>query len=119
MKVVVVGGEGLPQQVASTLAELGEDVAFVDVASADPTVPATLEAAGVRRADVLVACSRSDEENLVVSYLAKHRFEVPRVIARVNDPLNRRLFDERWGVDAAVCPPDLLVEMIRRAGPQG
>ncbi|MGA8680454.1 MAG: NAD-binding protein, partial [Acidimicrobiales bacterium] len=77
-------------------------------------VPSTLEAAGALRADVLVACTRSDEDNLVVSYLAKRRFDVPRVIARVNDVANEMLFDGSWGVDAVVSPSTLLVSVIKQ-----
>jgi trk system potassium uptake protein TrkA len=72
-----------------------------------------LEAAGTLKADVLVACTRSDEDNLVISLLAKKRFGVPRVIARVNDPASDELFGPAWGVDALVSPATSLVEMIR------
>jgi trk system potassium uptake protein TrkA len=75
----------------------------------------TLEAAGALRADVLVACTRSDEDNLVISLLAKKHFNVPRVIARVNDPANEVLFGESWGVDALVSPSTALVSLIRQA----
>jgi trk system potassium uptake protein len=81
----------------------------------DAVVPSTLEAAGALRADVLVACTRSDEDNLVISLLAKRHFNVPRVIARVNDSANESLFNESWGVDALVSPSTTLVSMIRQA----
>jgi trk system potassium uptake protein TrkA len=80
----------------------------------DALVPSTLEAAGALRADVLVACTQSDEDNLVISLLAKNHFNVPRVIARVNDPANDELFDQSWGVDALVSPATALVSMIRQ-----
>jgi trk system potassium uptake protein TrkA len=79
----------------------------------DALVPSTLEEAGALRADALVACTQSDEDNLVISLLAKKRFNVPRVIARVNDPANDGLFDHSWGVDALVSPATSLVSMIR------
>ncbi len=56
---------------------------------------------------------QSDEDNLVISLLAKQRFNVPRVIARVNDPANDGLFGHSWGVDALVSPATSLVSMIR------
>ena len=80
----------------------------------DALVPSTLEAAGALRADVLVACTQSDEDNLVISLLAKKRFNVTRVIARVNDPANDELFNHSWGVDALVSPATALVSMIRQ-----
>ena len=49
----------------------------------------------------------------VISLLAKKRFNVPRVIARVNDPASEELFDQSWGVDALVSPATSLVSMIR------
>jgi trk system potassium uptake protein TrkA len=52
----------------------------------DSVVPSTLVAAGALRADVLVARRRDDEDNLVISLLAKKHFNIPRAIARVNDP---------------------------------
>jgi len=132
MRIIVIGGAGLPEQVAVALHEAGDQVTVIDT---DPdreaelakaglssvrgvaVVPSTLEAAGALRADVLVACTRSDEDNLVVSLLAKRRFDVPRVIARVNDVANESLFDLSWGVDEVVSPSTELVSIIRRGGP--
>ena len=128
MRIIVVGGTGLAEQVASALHRAGDEVTVIDtepgresaLAQAglramygDPLVPSVLEAAGALKADVLVACTRSDEDNLVISLLAKKRFSVPRVIARVNDPASDELFGQAWGVDALVSPATSLVEMIR------
>ncbi|MBQ0984787.1 NAD-binding protein [Streptomyces sp. F63] len=78
----------------------------------DACEPAVLEHAGVHTADVLIAATDRDEDNLVISHLAKTRFAVPRVAARVNDPENTWLFDEHWGVDIAV-PADMpLVALV-------
>ncbi len=126
--MIVVGGAGLPEQVAQTLHDSGETVVIIEkdtdetvartpggleLIIGDATVPATLEAAGAHRADVVVACTRSDEDNLVISLLAKRRFGVGRVVARVNDPENSWLFNESWGVDALVSPSVSLVSMIQ------
>ena len=130
MRIIVIGGPGLPEQVAEALHAAGDEVTVIDTdpgreraltkaglraVRGDAIVPSTLEAAGALRADVLVACTRSDEDNLVISLLAKKHFDVPRVIARVNDPANESLFDESWGVDALVSPSTALVMMIRQA----
>jgi trk system potassium uptake protein TrkA len=130
MRIIVIGGPGLPEQVAEVLHRAGDEVTVIDTdpgresalakaglraVRGDAIVPSTLEAAGALRADVLVACTRSDEDNLVISLLAKKHFNVPRVIARVNDPANERLFDESWGIDALVSPSTAIVTMIRQA----
>jgi trk/ktr system potassium uptake protein len=114
MRVIVVGGAGLPDQVAAALRNAGDEVTVIE---GDPLVPATLEAAGARNADVLAALTQSDEDNLVISLLAKRRFQIPRIVARVNDLANEALFDSSWGVDALVSPATALVSMIRSATP--
>jgi trk system potassium uptake protein TrkA len=69
----------------------------------------------VLRADVLAALTGRDEDNPVVSLLAKRRCRVPQVVARVNDPGNRWLFGDAWGVDAAVSASAALVSLIEEA----
>lgn len=128
MRVIVIGGAGLAEQVAKALHEAGDDVTVIDTdpgrelalahdelraVRGDAMVPSTLEAAGALRADVLVAWTRSDEDNLVVSLLAKRHFNIPRVVARVNDTANEVLFNESWGVDALVSPSTTVVAAIK------
>lgn len=74
-----------------------------------------LEGLGLEDCDVVVSATGDDKVNLVVSLLAKTEFAVARVVARVNDPRNEWLFDERWGVDVAVSTPRLLVSMVEEA----
>jgi trk system potassium uptake protein len=129
MKVIVVGGVGLPEQVAAVLRDAGDEVTMIESAPGreqalvhaglhhvvgDPLVPATLEAAGALKADVLLAVTQSDEDNLVISLLGKRRCGVPKVVARVNDPANEALFDSTWGVDALVSPASAFVSMIKQ-----
>ena len=91
------------------LAEKLEDWApDTRVVYGDACEPRVLESADVRAADVVVAATGDDEDNLVTSLLAKQEFGVPRVLARVNHPKNEWLFDEQWGVDASVSPPHIL-----------
>jgi trk system potassium uptake protein TrkA len=78
----------------------------------DACEPWVLEKADLRSADVVVAVTGDDEDNLVTALLAKQEFGVPRVLARVNHPGNEWLFTEQWGVDAAVSPPHLLTAMV-------
>jgi trk system potassium uptake protein TrkA len=74
-----------------------------------------LEEAQMAQAEVVVAATGDDEDNLVTSLLAKQEFAVPRVLARVNHPKNEWLFNEQWGVDAAVSPPHILTAMVEEA----
>jgi len=128
MNVLVVGSSQLAVQVATTLAASGCEVIYVradadgadephdpriSVVVGDPLV--VLEEAGALRTDVLVACTTSDAENLVVSFLAKHRFHIGCVVARVNDPDDSWLFDESWGIDVAVSAAGLVAETVLRA----
>ena len=75
----------------------------------------TLAAAEVERADVVAAVTGDDEDNLVVSLLAKQEFGVPRVVARVNNPKNEWMFNELWGVDVAVSTPHLITALVEEA----
>jgi trk/ktr system potassium uptake protein len=78
----------------------------------DACEPWVLEKAQLNTADVVVAATGDDEDNLVTSLLAKQEYGVPRVLARVNHPDNEWLFNEQWGVDASVSPPHLLTAMV-------
>jgi trk system potassium uptake protein TrkA len=75
----------------------------------------SLHAAGLDGADVMVAATGDDEDNLVISLLAKQEFAVPRVVARVNHPKNEWLFNETWGVDVSVSTPHLLSALVEEA----
>jgi trk system potassium uptake protein TrkA len=75
----------------------------------------SLHAAGLEGADVMVAATGDDEDNLVISLLAKQEFAVPRVVARVNHPKNEWLFNETWGVDVSVSTPHLLSALVEEA----
>jgi trk system potassium uptake protein TrkA len=75
----------------------------------------SLVMAGVAHADVMVAATGDDEDNLVISLLAKQEFAVPRVVARVNNPKNHGLFTEAWGVDVAVSTPHILRSLVEEA----
>ena len=75
----------------------------------------SLREAGLEQCDVVVAATGDDEDNLVVSLLAKQEFAVPRVIARVNHPKNEWLFNENWGVDLSVSTPHLITALVEEA----
>ena len=75
----------------------------------------SLRDAGLDACDVVVAATGDDEDNLVMSLLAKQEFAVPRVIARVNHPKNEWLFNENWGVDLSVSTPHLITALVEEA----
>mgnify|MGYP003345931015 CR=1 FL=1 len=71
--------------------------------------------AGLATADVVAAVTGDDEDNLVVSLLAKQEFAVPRVVARVNNPKNEWMFNQTWGVDVSVSTPHLITGLVQEA----
>lgn len=75
--------------------------------------PSVLEQAGARDANVLAAVTSDDSTNLVICFLAKMMFGVPRTIARVNNPSNAWLFDEKFQVDVALNQADVLAHLIQ------
>ncbi len=96
-----------PDVVAKLRQEIGGDVICGEGSS-----PQLLEQVGVAKAHLVVALTHNDEDNLVVCRLAKHHFHVPRVIARVNNPLNEWLYTKGWGVDVAISQVHLTSKVI-------
>lgn len=132
MRVVVTGGGAVGRHLAVDLAarahavvlieqeadvvrRFAAEMSGVELMVGDACEPWVLEKADLRSADAVVAATGDDEDNLVTSLLAKQEFGVPRVIARVNHPNNEWLFNEQWGVDAAVSPPHILTAMVEEA----
>ena len=83
-----------------------------EVICGDGCSPQVLEQVGVEKADLVVALTHNDEDNLVVCRLAKHHFRVPRVIARVSNPRNEWLYTKSWGVDVAISQVHLTSKVI-------
>ena len=77
---------------------------------------ATLAEVGCGRADMLVAVTGDDEDNLVSCQVAKHKHNVPRTIARIRNPQNAELF-KKLGIDVTVSTTDLILEAIEREVP--
>jgi trk system potassium uptake protein TrkA len=131
MKVAIAGAGAVGTFIAADLKEAGHEVllleadpdvvarkrAEVDVTwvSADACELAALRRCGLETVDVVVAATGDDEDNLVISLLAKQEFAVPRVVARVNNPKNHWLFNESWGGDVAVSTPHQLSAMVEEA----
>ena len=83
------------------------------VINGDSCDPAYLEEAQATRADVVVAVTGDDEDNLVICQLAKTYFSVPRTVARVNDPRNEYTFSQ-LGVDVPVNATNVLAQVINQ-----
>ncbi|MCX7854629.1 MAG: TrkA family potassium uptake protein [Anaerolineae bacterium] len=129
MRVLIVGGGKVGSHLASLLLADGYEVCVVEnrssvlarlyrelpteaVMDGDGTRMSTLEQAGVRSSDVLVAVTGDDEVNLAVAMMGRFIFKVPRIIARVNNPRNAWLFTPEAGVDVALNQSDLLAKLI-------
>jgi trk/ktr system potassium uptake protein len=133
MRVVVAGAGNVGRHLAADLTARGHEVTLIEQNSetfararaelpgdvtlllGDACEPYVLEEAKLGQADVIVAATGDDEDNLVVSLLAKQEYAVPRVVARVNHPNNEWMFTEQWGVDAAVSPPHILTALVEEA----
>ena len=72
-----------------------------------------LNEAGANRADIVAAVTGDDEDNLVICQMAKHHFDVPRTIARVNNPKNEALF-RHLGVDEIISPTRMILGSIEQ-----
>ncbi len=100
-----------PAKCASITEELGEIAMQGDGCEAS-----TLERAGVSRADIIIAVTGDDEDNLVVCQVARHRFQVPRTVARVNNPKNEDIF-RRLGIDTTVSATSVIMAHIEQELP--
>jgi len=95
------------------LAYLHQELPTEVIYEGNPVDPGVLEAAGVRDAHSVAAVTSNDSSNLVICYLAKTQFEVPRTIARVNNPNNAWLFNENFLVDVALNSADVFAHLIQ------
>jgi trk system potassium uptake protein TrkA len=95
------------------LARLHQELATENIIEGNPVDPSVLELAGIREAHVLAAVTSDDSINLCLCFLAKTMFDVPRRIARVNNPNNAWLFGSRFHVDVALNQADVLAHLIQ------
>ena len=128
MFVIVVGGGNTGSQLAKFLLDEGHRVRVIDerpavleklgqeipaecILNGDGSSPAVLEQAEVQKAQVLAAVTGSDETNLVITSLGKFEFNVPRVIARINNSKNAWLFTSEMGVDVSLNQAEILARL--------
>jgi len=132
MYIVIVGGGSIGYHLAKELLKGGHEVLVLEKDPAkyerfedelgsvcmtgDGCEVAVLAEAGVSRADVFIAVTNEDEDNLVACQVAKHKFNVPRTIARASNPKNEHIFD-KLGIDCTIAVTNLIMKHIEEEIP--
>lgn len=132
--VIVVGGGQVGKNVTRTLLELGHEVVVLEqrrgryqlldeefghrARYGDGTELSVLEGAGIRRpADIVVAVTGDDEDNIIIGQLAKELYGIPKIVARVNDPRNQAHFD-LLGITPSVSATEMVIALVQHEMPQ-
>jgi trk system potassium uptake protein TrkA len=132
MYIIVIGGGKVGYYLARSLLDQGHEILVVEKDPArteficselgsvcvrgDGCEVATLTEAGTGRADMFIAVTGDDEDNLVACQVAKHKFNVSRTVARINNPKNETIFKE-LGIDVAVSSTKIILESIAEEVP--
>ena len=127
MYIIIGGGGDVGYYLTRNLLKRGHEVLLVEksggrqqslgdelgpaVIKGDACEVRTMEEAGDRRADVVIAVTGEDEDNLVICQMAKAHFQVKRTIARVNNPRHEALF-QKLGIDITVSPTNAILALI-------
>jgi trk system potassium uptake protein TrkA len=127
MFIVIVGCGKVGVNTARSLIHLGHEVIVVEQRKSrydllleelgdclmlgDGTEIWVLEKAGIARADLVVAVTGDDEDNIIISQIAKLKYATPKVVARVNNPFNLPTFDV-LGIDATICAATNMLRLI-------
>ncbi|MCL6520735.1 MAG: NAD-binding protein [Armatimonadetes bacterium] len=129
MYIIVAGGGKVGHYLTRALIDAGHEVLLLEkdrsradylsedlgevVTWGDACEVSTMKEVGMERADVVVAVTGDDEDNLVICQMAKRKFHVPRTIARVNNPKNEDIF-EMLGIDATVSSTKIIFNLIEQ-----
>jgi len=132
MYIIIIGGGSVGYSLCKVLLREGHEVLVLDKDPAkcekfedelgsvcmrgDGCEVAVLAEAGASRADVFIAATNEDEDNLVACQVAKYKFGVPRTIARVNDPKHEQIF-KKLGIDCPVSVTNVILEHIEEKLP--
>lgn len=133
MYIIVVGGGKVGYYLTKTLLTEDHEVLLIErepgkvenfserlgavVHQGDGAEASVLAEAGTARADVVIAVTGEDEDNLVICQMAKQKFHVGRTIARVNNPKNEHLF-RLLGIDVTVSQTNFILNLIGQAIPE-
>ena len=133
MYVIVIGAGKVGLNLGRELLDKGHEVTLIDndrerflsveqelehnVQYGDASELWMLERAGISRADLVVAVTGDDEDNILISQVAREKYLVDRIIARVNNPRNREHF-ELLGIRPYVSATDLILRLIEHEVPQ-
>jgi len=132
MYIIVIGGGKVGYYLAKALLDEGHEIlvlekdaartAFIcnDLGSVcvrgDGCEVTTLADAGAGRADMFIAVTGDDEDNLISCQAAKHKFNVPRTVARINNPKNEAIF-KKLGIDVTISSTNIILENIEEEMP--
>jgi trk system potassium uptake protein TrkA len=132
MYIIIVGGGKVGYYLTKHLLSAGHEVAVIEknpkkveniindlggiAIQGDGSDAGPMLEAGMNRADIVVAATGDDEDNLIICQMAKRKFGVKRTIARINNPKNEHIFAV-LGIDTAVSYVDALVAQIEREIP--
>ena len=132
MYILIVGGGEIGYHLAKALLDEGHEVLVLEKGAeeteficsqlgsvctrGDGCEVTTMAEAGTSRADMLIAVTGDDEDNLVACQVAKHKFNVPRTIARIKNPKNEILF-KKLGIDVTVSSTNVILEHIEEEMP--
>jgi len=132
MYIMVIGGGQLGYYLARGLLDEGHEVLLIEKDAktcekisqdmggiclrGDGCETVTLEKSGTARADMFIAVTGDDEDNLIACQVAKHKFKVPHTIARVRNPKNESLF-KKLGINVTVSSTRIILEHIEREVP--
>jgi trk system potassium uptake protein TrkA len=133
MYIIIVGAGKVGWNLGRELLEKGHEVTLVDndrdrfltveqelehnVQYGDASELWVLERAGISRADLVIAVTGDDEDNMLICQVAKEKYLVDRIIARVNNPRNRQWF-ELLGIKPNVSATDLILRLIEHEVPE-
>ncbi|MBM2827422.1 MAG: portal protein [Dehalococcoidia bacterium] len=128
MYIIVAGGGKVGYYLSKSLIEAGHEVLIIEQSAAkcramtdelgnvvllgDACEVTTLMDAGTARAEVVIAVTGDDEDNLVICQVSKIRFRVPVTIARINNPKNEAIF-KKMGIDITVSATNVIMEQIQ------
>lgn len=132
MYIVIIGGGKVGFYLAKELADSSHEVLVIErnagkvaeieevlgeiVMRGDGCEAAIQEQAGVRRADLVLAVTGEDEDNLVACQVARHVFNVQRIVARINNPKNELIF-RKLGFDSTVSATSAIMSHIEQELP--